>query len=307
MTQHIVSVSGGKDSTATALICLDRNGPEATRLVFADTGNEHPITLQYLDYLRARLNHPIDVVRADFTADIARKKAYVLEKWPEKGVPDEICQRAAHALVPTGIPFLDLCLWKGRFPSRKAQFCTQELKRYPLEKYFQDVVLGGHEVESWQGVRWDESEARAHLVERELGAEGWWINRPIVDWTGQQAVDFVRSRGIELNPLYSQGFARVGCAPCINSTKEDIALWAQRHAEVIERIRAWEACAGEASKRGVSSFFPAPDKDGRGDRQGHNILEVVDWARTSFGGVTYDLIKSAPEAAACASVYGLCE
>ena len=71
LVMRVVSVSGGKDSTATALLALDVD--PGARLVFADTGNEHPITLEYLDYLRGRLNHPIDVVRADFSAEIARK------------------------------------------------------------------------------------------------------------------------------------------------------------------------------------------------------------------------------------------
>ena len=33
---------------------------------------------------------------------------------------------------------LDLCLWKGRFPSRKAQFCTEFLK----ERAVFDSVVG---------------------------------------------------------------------------------------------------------------------------------------------------------------------
>lgn len=302
---HIVSVSGGKDSTATALICLDRNERENVRLVFADTGNEHPITLQYLDYLRARLNHPIDVVRADFAADILRKRDYALTQWPLKGVPDEICQRAAAVLVPTGNPFLDLCLWKGRFPSRKAQFCTQELKRYPLDDYTTALIQAGHQVESWQGVRADESAQRRDAKERELAAEGWWVNRPIVDWTAQQVVDFVIGRGLDLNPLYSKGFKRVGCAPCINSSKEDVSLWARHFNEVIDRLREWERLVALASKRGATSFFPAPE-DGRADRQGRNIDEYVAWSMTTRGGRQLDLMKvGAP--AECSSVYGLCE
>ncbi len=304
-TKHVVSISGGKDSTATALICLDRHAPENVCLVMADTGNEHPTTLQYIDYLRDRLNMPIEVVRADFTADIARKREYVRRKWPEKGVAPEAVERALGALVPTGNPFLDLCIWKGRFPSRKAQFCTQELKRYPLERHMLALMSQGLAVESWRGVRRDESQQRANRQEREQAAEGWWINHPIVNWSAQQVVDFVVGRGVELNPLYRRGFARVGCAPCINSSKEDIALWAKTFPEVIDRIREWEWCVGQAAKRGASSFLPAPD-DGRGARQGRNIDEVVDWAKTSRGGKAYDLFKSGA-APACSSVYGLCE
>lgn len=294
-TIHIVSVSGGKDSTATALLCLDRNPRESVKLVFADTGNEHPITLEYLDYLRVRLNHPIDVVRADFAADIARKREYVLNKWPEKGVPVDVCERAAKALVPSGNPFLDLCMWKGRFPSRKAQFCTQELKRYPLDDYTSALVLEGYAVESWQRVRRDESQQRAHALEREQSAEGWWVNRPIVEWSAQQVVDFVLSRGVELNPLYRKGFKRVGCAPCMNSSKDDISLWARQFEEVIDRLREWEKAVAAASRRQGATFFVE-----------HSIDDIVAWSMTTRGGSQFDLMKSAMPAA-CTSIYGLCE
>ena len=51
---------------------------------------------------------------------------------------------------------LDLCMWR-RFPSRKAQFCTEELKRYMAVAFQIDLIDAGHQVLSWQGVRRDES------------------------------------------------------------------------------------------------------------------------------------------------------
>jgi hypothetical protein len=52
-----------------------------------------------------------------------------LSWWQTSGT---LRERAAEALRPSGNPFLDLCLWKGRFPSRMTQFCTQFLKTEPL-------------------------------------------------------------------------------------------------------------------------------------------------------------------------------
>jgi hypothetical protein len=135
-TLAVVSMSGGKDSTATALLAIETFGPAHVRLVMADTGNEHDLTMEYaLDYLPAALGIPVHVVRADLTKRIENKRIYVQEKWPGKGVPQHVIDTALAILHPTGNPFLDLCLWKGRVPSRKAQFCTQELKRYPLDAY----------------------------------------------------------------------------------------------------------------------------------------------------------------------------
>jgi len=304
---RVISISGGKDSTATALICLDRFGHDDVRLVFADTGNEHPITIEYItEYLPHALKHPIEVLRANFDAQIAGKRQYVLDHWLDKGVDQEAIDRALAALVPTGNPYLDLCIWKGRFPSRRAQFCTQELKRYPIDAYLLDLVGERVPVESWQGVRRDESQARANLAPREDTPEGWTIVRPVLEWTGQQAVDYVRLCDVELNPLYTKGFARVGCAPCINSSKADVHQWQRMFPEVIDRIEAWEALVTAASKRQDSTFFPTPTAEGRGARQGHGIRAFVEWSKTSHGGYQYDLNKFLP-VEGCTSSYGLCE
>jgi predicted GNAT family N-acyltransferase len=52
----------------------------------------------------------IDVVKSDFTAQIARKRIVVETKWRKEGVDEKIIDNALSVLHPTGIPYLDLCL-----------------------------------------------------------------------------------------------------------------------------------------------------------------------------------------------------
>lgn len=306
----VVSLSGGKDSTATALLALERD-PTACRFVFADTGNEHQLTYSYVrEYLPQRLGIQIDEVRADFTSAIERKRRYIAEKWVEKGVPQASVERALAVLHPTGNPFLDLCMMKGRFPSRMAQFCTQELKRYPLDAYLMQLASTGVPVESWRGVRRDESRNRAHSKAREMTAEGYEIVLPIVDWDAHRVVSYVRERKVELHPLYRLGMGRVGCMPCINCGKDELAEIAARFPEHIDRIREWESIVSAASKRGFSTFFTASCED-VGDDPAASFAHLridarVDWAKTTHGGKQYDLLKAAPPST-CSSVYGLCE
>ena len=157
--QHIVNISGGKDSTACYLLALRRGVP--FRAVMADTGNEHPITIDYAARLAERTGGPrVEIYRADFTNRMARKRAYIAQFWPEDGVPQALVDRAIAALQPTGIPFLDLCLWKGRFPSRKAQFCTEFLKSEPISQQVIEPTRRAGPVVQWLGVRRAESLAR---------------------------------------------------------------------------------------------------------------------------------------------------
>lgn len=302
---HVVSVSGGKDSTATILLALHEHDPAALVFLFADTGHEHPLTYEYLDYLEAALGIRIERLRADFTDRIAGKRRFVEEKWPQMGVPAEVVAAALEVLHPTGIPFLDLCIWKGRFPARRSQFCTRQLKTDLLVERQLDLADAGFWVWSWQGVRADESHNRRYLPQWEDLGANVGIYRPILRWPAAACFEAMAHRGIAPNPLYTQGMTRVGCMPCINTSKDELAEIARRWPWVIDKLEAWERIVMQVSKCRGASFFPAPH-DGRGALRGDNIRDYVQWAKTSHGGRQYDLLK-AGEALACASAYGLCE
>lgn len=322
---HVVSVSSGKDSQATMQLAIERCGRENCRFVFCDTGNEDSAVFVHLDYLRAALGVVIEVLRADFSEQIAVRRQFIAndrrvkkrltKKHDERGrviersvqmvrYSNKAKRRALAVLQPTGNPFLDLCLWKGRFPSRKAQFCTQELKTIPIVEYQMALVEQGYGVISWQGIRRDESEKRkdAKLMER-VGPR-LWIFRPIILWTAQQTVDYCLSSGLRVNQLYAEGFDRVGCMPCINCGKKEINNIRLRRPAEIARLAEWERVVGLASKRGESSFFPNPHREDHLGKRG--IHAMVRWAKTSHGGRQTQLFEET-DSAACSSSYGLCD
>lgn len=320
MKLHVVSMSGGKDSTATTLVALELHGRDACRFVFADTGNEHESTYAYaLDYLPRVLGITVDVVKADFADEFAVKRrnlARLAAGEPESAVygnrkfmyawTPEAAARALELLHPTGVPFLDLCLVRGGFPSRKRQFCTEYLKRNPLTEYQLGLIDQGYAVESWQGVRADESEARRRLPQYQDLGGGMAIYRPILRWNVQDVFDAHRAAGIEPNPLYRQGMTRVGCMPCINAGKAELAQIARRFPEHVERIAAWERLVSEVCRPlSPVSFFHVGTQGHAG--QGSTIEHVIQWARTTRGGRQFDLLADLEEPLACSSAYGLCE
>lgn len=302
---NLLSLSGGKDSTAMLLWAKEQDIP--FRAVFADTGNEHPITYEYLDYLGHQVNIDIQWVKADFTEDIARKKVYVDTKWRAEGVPDHICDSAIKILQPSGNPFLDLCLLKGIFPTARFRFCTKYLKMYPVtEQVILPLTEKGISVTSFQGVRADESRSRALLAESEVqgrfanGAE--IINyRPILSWTVEQVFGQHRRHNVKPNPLYSVGMSRVGCMPCIFCRKRELLHIGMRFPEQIDRIEQWEALVSQANKKGKASFFFI------GKHHGENIRECIEWAKTTRNKKDLDLQAIQETQSSCSSSYGLCE
>lgn len=317
---HVVSLSGGKDSTATLLMALELHGHDSVRAVFADTGNEHETTYDYaLNYLPQALGIKVDVVKADFAAEFEVKRANlarIAAGEPESAVygkrvfmypwTAEAAGRALELLHPTGVPFLDLCLVRGGFPSRKRQFCTQYLKTEPLTEYALDLIERGHFVESWQGVRADESESRRWLPHYEWRGAGLATFRPILRWNVSDVFEAHRAAGITPNPLYTQGQTRVGCMPCINCGKDDLRAIALRFPEHIERIAAWERLVALVCRPASPvSFFHMGTQGHAG--QGTRIAHVVEWSKTTRGGKQFDLLAGLAEPTACSSAYGLCE
>lgn len=306
--QHLVNVSGGKDSTAVYLLAIE-SGREF-RAVFADTGNEHELTLEYIARLHERTGGPkVETVRADFTRQLAQHRAYLLREWPKQGVPDDIVQRAAELHAPTGNPFLDLCITRGRFPSRMAQFCTEELKTIPIATQVVGSMLKTGPVLQWLGIRAAESRNRAkqpRFNHREDGSMAW---RPIFRWSIADVWAMHAKHGVPRNPLYDLGMGRVGCMPCINCRKNELRLIADLFPEHIERIDAWEAVLSQANKRLSATFFPAAKDPSDADRPGTyaKIRTVVEWSRTTHGGRQFGMFFDEQAGGGCASDLGLCE
>ncbi len=184
-----VAVSGGKDSTATALWALEHFPKEKLFFAFADTGHEATETYKYINYLEETLD-----------IEIHRYK-------PKRN-------------------FYELVEHKGFFPSKNSRFCTDELKKSVRNLALTDLINRGYErICIITGIRADESEERSKypIYERQKRTTTG-VFRPIFNWSVEDVFEYIRSKGIKVNPLYEKGVDRVGCFPCIFASPEEIRL-----------------------------------------------------------------------------------
>jgi 3'-phosphoadenosine 5'-phosphosulfate sulfotransferase (PAPS reductase)/FAD synthetase len=283
--KHIVGFSGGIDSQACARWVLNRFDPANVILLNSDAGgNEHPLTVEFIREYAEKI-HPVTYMHA-----------IVADMWGTAGFAEKRGYDGNAVLDwPTMIEI------KGRAPSPLARFCTDKLKIQPQLRWLKQNFGPGGQFNGWDyvrytGVRREESQKR-----KETQFQQWDsfydcpLFAPLMDWTKQMCFDYVQAHGEPINELYKLGFGRVGCAPCINSGREDIRNWAMRFSAMIDKIREWE-------KRSGRTFF-APMVPGK---YMNNIDEVVEWAMCDVGGKQH-LFPIMIERKECESKYGLCE
>jgi 3'-phosphoadenosine 5'-phosphosulfate sulfotransferase (PAPS reductase)/FAD synthetase len=284
--KRLVGFSGGIDSQATARWVCNRYGDEDTILLNTRAGrNESPITDQFIETYSATVHHVITIV------------PLLKDLWKTEGFAETRGLNGEDELT-----FAGLIKIKGRPPSRKAQFCTQYLKLVPQKRWIQENFSPGGKFEGWSferyiGVRRDESNNRKNQSYSEW--DDYFdsqLHSPITDWTKKMCFDYVEAHGEEYNSLYRLGFSRIGCAPCINSSKDDVLLWVDRFPEMIDKVREYERDSGH-------TFF-APCIPGA---VMNTIDEVIEWAKTDRGGKQFNIFRGNIERPSCESKYGLCE
>jgi len=174
MVKHIVSFSGGKDSTAMLLRMLELN-MQVDEIAFADTTFEFP---ELYDYIKRIEKH------------IQRKITFLQ---PQKDFWDwangKVTRGKSKGKI-RGLPLIAFpCWW------------TREAKIVPLQKLRQQK-----DANFYVGIAYDEKE-RMSSVDKN-------IKYPLVDWkwTEQDCVDYLNKKGL-LNPLYVN-FNRLGCWMC---------------------------------------------------------------------------------------------
>jgi phosphoadenosine phosphosulfate reductase len=108
-----------------------------------------------------------------------------------------------------------------RLYERDPDACCRMRKVRPLEEATRDY-------DAWaSGLRRDEADSRAaaKLVEWDARKRKVKIN-PLVAWSDEQIDRYIAANGVLVNPLLSEGYGSVGCAPCTRPGAGRSGRWA---------------------------------------------------------------------------------
>ena len=282
----LILYSGGKDSQACLIWAVKEYGVKNCEAVFCDTGWENPQTIEHVNY----------------TTSLLGVKLVVLKSKKYDGMQD-------------------LAKQKKRFPSTKARYCTEELKSKPAIDY---VLSHSENLIVIEGIRSNESFSRSKMHAQCTyfkyyfvpGANGKthsyrkkdvieWCKkynadklRPIFDWTAEKTLAYIIENGQNPNPLYYQGFSRVGCFPCIMARHREVKLIIENHPEQYEKLKQSEILVGR-------TFFPPGYIPSRycENKQYPTVKDVERYIKAKNN--TIDMFDQ--ETPSCMSAYNLCE
>ncbi len=124
-------------------------------------------------------------------------------------------------------------------PGRDYRWCTQACKLGPVRRHVRergyDVVFTGNRALESPG------RAREGRLSKSRGAGGGLVASPLYNWTAVDVFTVLWRKGLPINPLYEEGYERVGCFNCPSQSIPELMLSSR-----IER-RSWDRWAGYLS------------------------------------------------------------
>lgn len=179
--KHIVSFSGGKDSTAMLLKMIENN-MKINDIIFLDTTVEFPEMYEHIDKVEKYINRKITRLKADKDFEYMLLE-YEKKKGKNKGQ-------------------------KGySFPDFRNRWCTQYFKKSVIKRYLKEKYKG-FEVIEYHGIAVDEVKRLEKNKEKN-------IKYPLADWnmTEKDCLEYCYAKGFNWNGLYEK-FHRLSCWCC---------------------------------------------------------------------------------------------
>lgn len=186
--KHIVSFSGGKDSTAMLLKMIENN-MTIDEVIMCDTGVEFEDMYNHIEKVQSMINIPITILKSDKSYEY-----YMFEHIKTRGKNKGS---------------------KGySWPDFRNRWCTQLLKKTVINKYLKNKYKN-EEIIEYHGIAVDETKRLDKNKEKN-------VKYPLADWnmTEKDCLQYCYDKGLDWNGLYKK-LGRVSCWCCpLKSLKE---------------------------------------------------------------------------------------
>lgn len=199
---HVLSLSGGKDSTALAFF-IKENMPEIHKkieYVFFDTECELTETYEYLNKIEMFLGKPIERIKPFYSFDHLYSIYNIL-------------------------------------PSAMKRWCTIEMKTKTFRKFVKDRIENGNKINVYIGIRSDE----LHRVNNQHDNEFITQIYPFVqnNLNKEDIMSLLENSGIGL-PDYYQWRSRSGCYFCFFQRKIEWVGLYEKHPNLFQKAIEYE-------------------------------------------------------------------
>lgn len=144
---------------------------------------------------------------------------------------------------------------KVGFPSRRLRWCCEVFKFAPLSRY----VVENNISALITGLRRDESNRRKHyLVTDENPLIPTLQINPILSWTEKDVWNYIKEFRLPPNPLYDEGFNRIGCWLCPFQTAEEWKrveeVFPEKMRKLRRKLKKTVASSGQLGVRSLDDY-----------------------------------------------------
>ena len=200
--KHIVSFSGGKDSTAMLLRMLEKN-MQVDEILFCDTGKDFPDMIKHIEqvkkYIKEKYNKEIITLKAEKSFNY-----YMFEHEKTRGKN------------------------KGEkgygWATMRCRWCTSNLKNRVIDNYLKQYRQEGYK--EYIGIAYDEAKRIKDKC------------YPLVEWkmTEKDCLQYCYDRGFTWNGLYEY-FDRVSCWCCPLKNLKELKTLYTHYSELWEELK----------------------------------------------------------------------
>lgn len=188
--KHIISFSGGKDSTALIILMIKKK-VKIDEIVFCDTGLEFPEIYDHITEVENKLSINIKKIKSDYSFE------YWMKKYKKK--KGKNIDKLGYS-----------------WPDHRVRWCTKKLKTDVIRQYIKKTQSNNKEVIEYHGITYDE------LSRTFKNNDGRNIKYPLCDMklTSKDTLKICYENGFNWNGLYNF-HKRANCYCCpLQSLKE---------------------------------------------------------------------------------------